>query len=88
MCNLYNVRRSRDELVKLFGITRVGKCVRMAAPQNNRSREDASRKQQGGQGYAEPCLSYTALPPKGIFVALWCGVSWHPLETTALWMLP
>jgi putative SOS response-associated peptidase YedK len=32
MCNLYSMRRSRDELVKLFGITRVGNDVHFDLP--------------------------------------------------------
>jgi putative SOS response-associated peptidase YedK len=32
MCNLYSMRRSRDELVKLFGISRVGNDVQLDLP--------------------------------------------------------
>jgi putative SOS response-associated peptidase YedK len=32
MCNLYSMRKSRDELVKLFGITRVGNDVNFDLP--------------------------------------------------------
>jgi putative SOS response-associated peptidase YedK len=32
MCNLYSMRRSRDGLVKLFGITRVGNDVHFDLP--------------------------------------------------------
>ena len=32
MCNLYSMRRSRDELVRLFGITRVGNDVHFDLP--------------------------------------------------------
>jgi hypothetical protein len=32
MCNLYSMRKSRDELVKLFGITRVGNVVQFDFP--------------------------------------------------------
>jgi putative SOS response-associated peptidase YedK len=33
MCNLYSMRKSRDELVKLFGIARVGNDVQLDLPE-------------------------------------------------------
>jgi putative SOS response-associated peptidase YedK len=32
MCNLYSMRKSRDELVKLFGIARAGNDVQFGFP--------------------------------------------------------